>query len=284
MPEMKSAVVRADFVKPTSLEHPTWPIAVVVIFFVLLWFEVFYHLRNEWTFNPQYSYGWAVPFLAIFLFWQRWPERPSPKPSESRLLPLGLLSFCTVLLLPIRFLSEAHPDWRLLSWGFALTAATISLCLLFLFGGSPWMRHFAFPFFFVLVAVPWPTHLEQLVIQGLMRAVTAINVSALNAAGIPALQHGNVIEVRSGLIGIEEACSGVRSMQATLMISIFLGELYSFAIGRRIVLVVAGALLAFASNLVRTAVLVWVGANQGPGNIERWHDPAGLTILLVCLF
>ncbi len=117
-----------------------------------------------------------------------------------------------------------------------------------------------------------------------MRAVTAINVVALNIVGVPALQHGNVIEVSSGLIGIEEACSGVRSLQATLMISLFLGELYSFTVGRRFFLIVAGVTLAFVTNVIRTAILVWIGANQGIHGIEGWHDPAGLTILLVCLF
>ena len=117
-----------------------------------------------------------------------------------------------------------------------------------------------------------------------MRAVAAINVSLLNIFGIPALQHGNVIEVSSGLIGIEEACSGVRSLQATLMISLFLGELCAFTIRRRAFLVLAGAMLAFATNVVRTALLVWVGAKSSPDRIEGWHDPAGLTILLVCLF
>src|SRR6266478_6737593 len=130
-------------------------------------------------------------------------------------------------------------------------------------GGWPWLRHFAFPILFFLVAVPWPIHFEQVVVQGLMRAVAAINVSLLNIGGIPALQHGNVIEVGSGLIGIEEACSGVRSLQATLMISLFLGELYSFSVAGRFVLVIAGCVFAFICNLVRTGILVWLGAHRG---------------------
>jgi exosortase/archaeosortase family protein len=76
----------------------------------------------------------------------------------------------------------------------------------------------------------------------------------------------------------------VRSLQATLMISLFLGELYSFTIARRVFLVVAGGLLAFLCNVIRTALLVWMGAKNGAKSIEAWHDPAGLTILLVCLF
>ena len=284
MPAMKTAAAQADLARLTSAETGFWRSVIFVFPFGVLWLEVVNHLRNEWSLNAEYSYGWAVPFLAIFIFWQRWSQRPAAGSPSSRALPIALILLGALFLFPIRFVAEANPDWRLVSWMFAVTAATLSISLTYLIGGRPWLRQFAFPFLFFLVAVPWPVQFEQHVIQGLMRAVTEINVSILNSIGVPALQHGNVIEVTSGLIGIEEACSGVRSLQATLMISLFLGELYSFNWPRRILLVLAGALLAFVSNVGRTALLVWIGANRGTNALENWHDPAGLTILLICLF
>lgn len=268
----------------TESKKHAWPFALAVVCFGLLWLETIRHLKGEWSFNPQYAYGWSVPFLALYLFWKRWATRPAPAPPRHRFFAIALLLFCALIFLPARFLSEANPDWRLLSWVFSLTAVTISATCIFLGGGRPWLRHLAFPIVFFLVAVPWPTHFEQFVVQNLMRAVTAINVSFLNIAGVPAVQLGNVIEVGTGLIGIEEACSGVRSMQATLMVSLFLGELYSFNVLARVILVLTGGVLAFLCNLVRTAILVWVGAHEGIKAIEAWHDPAGLTILLVALF
>jgi len=261
-----------------------WPATAATLFFLILWGEVVKQLGPEWSFNPQYGYGWSVPFLSLYLIWQRWTQRPPAAPPQTRLFPIALIIFCALLLFPIRFLAETNADWRLLDWAMALTAVVISLGLAFLIGGFSWVRHFAFPICFFLVAVPWPVRLEQIVIQDLMRAVSAINVSLLNVAGIPALQHGNVIEIGSGFIGIEEACSGVRSFQATFMISLFLGEFYSFNIARRVLLVVTGALLAFICNLVRTALLVWIGAKRGINAIAGWHDPAGITILIICLF
>jgi exosortase len=275
---------RASLDSSTSSQIPFWPLASSLFFFGLLWFEAVNQLRPEWSFDPQYGYGWSVPFLTLYLFWRRWPQRPLPRRPDSRALPAALTIFCALLFFPIRFVAEANPDWRLLSWALALIAVAMSTLGIFIIGGWPWLRHFCVPILFFLVAVPWPTHFEQVVTQSLMRAVTAVNVSLLNVAGIPALQHGNVIEVSSGLIGIEEACSGVRSLQATLMISLFLGELYMFRLWSRLALVAAGAALAFFCNVVRTALLVSLGAKEGPGAIERWHDPAGLTILLVCLF
>jgi len=284
MLEMKATGARVGALPSASVRSSAWPIPAEVLFFAVLWFEAINQLQAEWSLNPQYGYGWSVPFLALYLLWRRWSGRPLPRPSDSRVLPIALIVFCALLFFPIRFVAEANPDWRLLSWALALIAVAMSILWIFLIGGWPWLRHFCFPILFFLVAVPWPMHFEQAVTQNLMRAVTVINVSLLNVAGIPALQHGNVIEVGSGLIGIEEACSGVRSLQATLMISLFLGELYSFTIARRIFLVIVGALLAFFCNVVRTAILVWMGAKNGAKSIEAWHDPAGLTILLVCLF
>ena len=157
-----------------------------------------------------------------------------------------------LLLIPVRLIQEANPDWRLMSWMMAIAVVFISASAFYLAGGWPWLRHFAFPILFFLVAVPWPTQFEQLIIQGLMRADTAINVELLNAINVPAVQMGNVIEIGTGFVGIDEACTGVRSLQATLMVSLFLGELYDFSTGRRLLLVAVGAVVAFVCNLTRT--------------------------------
>ena len=279
---MDQAVTSTAPISTAGVKRADWLVATVV--FGLLWFELINQLKAEWWLNPQYNYGLIVPLLALYLFWKRWRNRPTPAPPAITAFPTALIFLCAAFFFPIRFLAEANPDWRLLSWALALVVVTISLLFLYLVGGRAWLRHFAFSISFFLVAVPWPVQIEQIVIQDLMRIVTAINVTFLQLAGVPALQHGNVIEVGTGFIGIEEACSGVRSIQATLMVSLFLGELYSFTISRRLILIVIGALLAFICNVVRTAILVWAGTTKGPSAIEAWHDPAGLTILVVCMF
>ena len=281
---MKATAADLALVRSTISRASVLPFAAAGSLFIILLAEIANQLGPEWSFNPQYSYGWSVPFLALYLIWQRWTQRPAPAPSPTRFVALGLIIFCALLLFPVRFLAQTNADWRLLDWAMAIAVVIISLALAFLSGGLPWLRHFAFPICFLLVAVPWPMRIEQIVIQDLMRAVSAINVSLLNVAGIPALQHGNIIEVGNGFIGIEEACSGVRSFQATFMISLFLGEFYAFSAPRRLLLVIAGALLAFVCNLARTALLVWIGAKRGINAIAGWHDPAGITILVICLF
>jgi hypothetical protein len=72
-----------------------------------------------------------------------------------------------------------------------------------------------------------------------MELATSVTVELLTLFHFP-VQHGNVIEVRTGFLGVDEACSGRRSLQATLMVSLFLGELYRASWIPRAILILIG--------------------------------------------
>src|SRR4026207_1518961 len=55
-----------------------WTVTLATIAFLLLWLEIIFQLQGEWSLNPQYRYGWTVPFLAGWLFYRRWVCRPEP--------------------------------------------------------------------------------------------------------------------------------------------------------------------------------------------------------------
>ncbi|MDP9291587.1 MAG: archaeosortase/exosortase family protein, partial [Verrucomicrobiota bacterium] len=245
------------------------------------WFVLLKHLAVHWSINPQYSFGWLVPFLTAYALLRRWIARPAPTPAASAFAG-RLMIFAALLFLPTWLLEQPNPDWRLISWTFAAEVVAISLGFVYFAGGKSWTLHFAFPLCLILTAIPWPTFFENAVIQNLMVGVAAISVESLNIFGVPAVQHGNVIEISAGLLGIDEACSGVRSLQATFMASLFLGELYKFSIPRRVTLVVAGLVLAVICNTGRAFLLAWNAAQHGMEAVGKLHDPAGFTILTIC--
>lgn len=247
-----------------------------------VWLLLFKSLIGEWEVNPQYSYGYVVPLLGALLLWRRWQVRPSPAEAQSQFSAI-LGGMLLLLSGPLRLLGEANPEWRLLYWIGGIQALGLSLCLFYALGGWRWVRYFAPPLLFMLVAVPWPMELEQMAVQRLMRLVAAMTVAVANVIGIPALQHGNVIEVGTGLVGIDEACSGVRSLQSALMLSLFLGELNWFSRIRRFVLIMASLLLVLLANLARTSFLVWAAATRGIHQMEAWHDTAGLLVMAIVL-
>src|SRR4029077_217533 len=103
----------------------------------------------------------------------------------------------------------------------------------------------AFPILFTLVAVPWITPIEAPIVQELMRVVAAIASEVVALFGIPAQVEGTLIRIPNGIVGVNEACSGVRSLQTSLMIGLLFGELKRLSIFHRTMLVVAAIAIAF---------------------------------------
>ena len=248
-----------------------------------LWLWLFYRLHDEWTLNTQYNYGWAVPFLAGLIFFLRWQRRPNPGAQLPKRASAWWLYLILAALLPLRVIEEANPDWRLLGWVLALLVVSFTLVSLAQAGGRVWVRHFAFPVCFPLVAVPWPVRLENLIVQNLMGVVTSCAVEFAGWIGVGAYQVGNVIELRNGFVGVDDACSGVRTLQAGIMVSLVLGELLHLRRMRRLALVVLGCAWVFACNIFRAAALVVLTARSGVDALERWHDLIGTLALVIGL-
>jgi exosortase len=251
-----------------------------------LWFRLIDNLRLEWSSNPQYGYGLSVPILVAGLLLRRWhhakPISQNNSGAEKRLLPVLLCATLAFLYLPTRLIEAATPEWRPIQWLLGFETIGLTLFAIRLAGGKLWLRQLAFPVAFFLVSIPWPTLFEQPVIQGLTRLNAGMVVNVLGFLDVPALQHGNTIEVATGVVGISDACSGIRSFQSSLMISLFLGEYYLFNWQRRVILVPISFALAMLLNLCRASLLTWIAAKKGTGAIAEYHDEAGLTILLVC--
>jgi exosortase len=247
------------------------------------WGLFFNELRGEWSVNAQYSYGYVVPLLGLALFWRRWTERPPASPAGQTWLAGAVGAGLLLLVFPFLMILEANPEWRLLYWINGFQVIGLSLCLLHRLGGWSWVRYFAPPLLFMLIAVPWPMGLETQVIQGLMRQVAGLTVEVVGWLGIPAVQHGNLIEVQAGIVGIDEACSGVRSLQSALMLSLFLGEMYRFTWRRRAALLGASLVIVLFANLTRTSFLVWAAASRGLRQMQSWHDTAGFVVMVIVL-
>src|SRR5438477_3004630 len=265
--------------------------ATSVLFLALalgaLWFVCCRHLSEEWRFNEQYSYGWFVPFFVAYLFWLRWEDRPGPEvrgqKSEIRKSVAVLLMVCAaVILLPLRVFEVASSDYRPLSWLHAFAVMTITLSIVYLIGGGSWLRHFAFPVLFFLTAVPWVTAIAAPVIEGLMRSVAAMAAKALVMFASAAQAEGNLMRLPSGLVGVNEACSGVRSLQTSIMIGLLFGELKRLSLWQRIFLVVAGVGIALLANFLRVLFLVSKASRAHDVSVvNKWHDLAGYGILVL---
>lgn len=245
----------------------------------LLWLLASWRLHFVWARSPEYAYGWIVPFLAAFIFVERWQSRPLVSANAGRRFWIVALATGAVLVGLIALWLQPFPAWPAALWAYTLAVITVSLTWIGWFGGTAWMRHFIFPVAFVLTALPWPEFIRQQLVSLFTPAVTSIATTVVNEFIGPAIQRGNVIELGGGTLGVDEACTGLRSFQATVMIVLFSGEFFHLNRRRRIVLLFVGVLIAFAANAVRTTALAALAAANGISAARGSHDTAGYLAL-----
>jgi exosortase len=240
---------------------------------MLAWAWAWKHLSIEWTTNEQYQYALGVPPLAFYLAWRQWrgpfaPGRP------------GWLCLASVILGVAAFalgelLRWHDPIWRMTGGLLAAGATLVTAAGFYRIGGTPLLRRETFPILFTWAAVPWPLPCEFFLTQNLLRYVTTVTAGVLELMGIGVLQHGNAIELTGGILGIDDACSGIRSLQASLMATLFLGEYFRLSRGRRLGLVAGGILCALVLNCARVLGLALLLHAQGSDVAARFHDAAG---------
>jgi exosortase len=286
-------LVSADAIGP-RVRVPFLPWSTLLL--AGLWTWAVWSCAEHWEGNPNYSYGWAVPLLAAGFVLRRYlvVARDGgivPGPAPGTRLPGWLQFLLAVAFLGLVFLLEYSRDqmWHpeIVLWLICLLTVSATIAVFWVRGGRALARAELFPVLFFLSAVPWPPRFEQPVVSTLMRWVAAGTTELLHWLGIEAQTSGAAIALHSGLVGISEACSGVRSLQAGIMFGLAMGEWFLLRPLRRILLLLLAIALALAMNLSRTLALSLQAEWHGIASVDRVHDLIGniaITALIAAIW
>jgi exosortase len=246
-----------------------------------LWVPVWVPLSGWWRSDMAHLHGWAVPVFAVWLAARRWRDRPAMQLPESRerlaagMVTAGLLAAWGMALL----LLVPNALWPTAQWAATLAAAGVWLSVAWSEGGRKWAGHFGPAVLFTLCAVAWPTIVQTTLFETLGPVIARVAAEVVNLGGRLAVARGAVIEVTGGLVGVDEACAGLRSMEAAVMMAWFLGEYRRMGMRARLGLLSAALGLALAGNVARAAWLVWAAAGDPRNGVQTWHDIAGLVAM-----
>ena len=269
-----------------ALEHRRGPGTQIRWGFIGLlaasWLWAFLTCIPYWERDPSYAYGWSVPPLMAFFLWRRLSDLPVSAWNSG-----GFHSLPPILknrwvwavpalgVLPIEVFRNEFVQSTVFLYAVNLWAIVLSIAAAGWLGGRWIMGASMFPILFYLTAIPWPGALAQHVQQGLMMVVANIVASVLLWIGIPVTLQGAQLHMDNGVVGIVEACSGIRSLQTAIMVGLAIGELQMLTRRRRIGLLGLGLFLAFITNLGRTFTLCWIMERHGEKAMHDAHDPVG---------
>lgn len=185
-----------------------------IVAFCILFHEVIAKLVQDWATDDNYSHGFLIVPISLYLAWERRDRllRAPLAPSS-----LGLI----VLVGGIVLLVAGVLGAELFVTRIALLAV-LTGGILYIFGWVH-LRLLAFPLALLLLMIPIPAIIFNQVAFPLQLLASRFAAGVLSLWGIPVLREGNVIMLAHTTLEVAEACSGIRSLMSLVTLGILLG-------------------------------------------------------------
>lgn len=264
-----------------------WPLlaaGALLITLLAIWIKL---MLPEWSGNPDLSHGFFTPLLFILLINEarnRGPHLFLPPDHKTWGAAILIMLASIFILLTAALFAAAiewgHPLVLFLSGGCVAGA----LASAWIVGSTRSIRIVPFNWIvFVaillwLLSVPLPPGTYSQLTLGLQLWVSDRVLQSLHLLGIPAIQNGNIIELARTTVGVEEACSGVRSLLSCIYAGFFFSATFVRRWKSRCLIIVLAPIFAIGMNFVRSLFLTLL-ANGGIDIAGTWHDATGYAIL-----
>jgi exosortase len=260
-----------------------WALAGATLVLGLAYGPNFLDLHSTWASDPNYSHGYLVIPIALFILWQRLsaaaPElAPGPIPAPW----WGWASLTAVLV--VRALAY---DWNL-RWTETATILPAIACLTWIFGGWPLLRRAWLAIAFLVFMLPLPPQINDLITLPLQHIAATGSCFLLQTSGLWSIQEGNTINVSTphGMepLDVAVACSGLRmlmTLAATVTATIILIPLPTW---KRITLLVSAVPIALLTNMIRIVATGWCyHLVEGARAKQLAHDWSGYLMMPLAL-
>ena len=201
---------------------------------------------HQWLSDETYGHGLFVPFIAGYLTWRaRHQVAAAPITEQGWGIPPLMVGA------GFYFLGEIGALYVLVQ----LSLWLVGLGLLIAAQGVPRTKRLAFPFCYLLTAIPLPQFLYQGLSSQMQLLSSAAGVGWLQLIGITAFRDGNVIDLGPIQLQVVDACSGLRYLFPLCSLALLCGYLYRGRMWQRIILVLSSLPIAVLLNGLRIAAV-----------------------------
>jgi exosortase len=221
--------------------------AAGLLLFISCYWTTLQSLLHRWNTDPNYSHGYIVPLVSLYL----WHQASSPRsgsPTKGGAIAGTLLLTVSVLLL---WMTTLIPSLIIenASMLFGLLGATFLVA-----GWAGGVRGLA-PVLFLVFMVPWPSKLYSQAAFPLQLAISKTASVLLTMLGIPVLCDGSLLHLPGQTMHVAEACSGMRQLTAFLAMAAATALLVERPGWYRATILAAAVPVALVVNIVRVTLM-----------------------------
>lgn len=257
----------------SSITLHTIKISTLGLLFLILYSPTFSMFLYDWKTDDNYSHGFLVPFIVGYLVWTKKEDlaKLTPKPSYWGLPVLvgGLFVY---------LIGTIGSEWFLKRSSLIVVLGGLILLIY----GIAYFKTLLFPLVFLVFMVPLPNIIYNALAFKLQLFVSFVSARLIDLAGIAVYRSGNIIEVASGPLAVEEACSGMRSIMALLALSSLFAYLMYTSRLKQWILIAFALPIAVVTNIIRvtsTGILAhYFGKEMAEGVL---HDSFGWIVFVI---
>ncbi|ORJ63389.1 exosortase/archaeosortase family protein [Geothermobacter hydrogeniphilus] len=246
--------------------------AILLILLAAVFYPVYPELFSAWIHQADSSHGLLVPLVSLYFVWTC-RERLKQAETSSSAAGLVLLSVSLIVYL-LALVGDIAVVAR------AMIVFSLAGLVLYLYGGKVF-RILAFPLFFLLFMVPVPVSIIGLVALPLQTLATMISSSLIQLCSIPVLREGNMLYFVQTQLEVAEACSGIRSIVALIMLGTVFVYFSKLGTTRKIILLCSAVPVAMVANILRisgTGILAHFYGDQVARGFL--HEFSGLAVFM----
>lgn len=231
-------------------------------------------LIGIWNTQEEYSFGYLIPFITLFLLWQR----------KDRLEQVAFtgswLGFALVLgSLPLLALGEVSTLGTLSQYALLVAIGGLALS----YTGTRAFRLIIVPVAVLAFMVPLPNYLLREISQSLQLVSSQIGVGLIRLCDISVYLEGNVIDLGAMKLQVVEACSGLRYLFPLMTLGFIAAYFYQEKFWKRAVLFLSTIPITVLMNSLRIGLIgitvdLW-GRSMAEGVL---HDFEGWIIFMAC--
>lgn len=253
---------------------PGWAWAFAASFGALVWcyWPVLASLHLDWMTDENYSVGQLVPFAAVFVLWHKRSALSAMKP---RICWAGAGVICLSLLMRLAGLVYLYESAE----RYAMLLSLYGVVLLCMGWKATWSLRYILTF--LLLMIPLPGRVHNLISGPLQNQATAGAVFCLELLGVTVTQSGNTIVLNHATeLAVAEACSGLRMLTAFVVVSAVLAMIIQRPSWQKFVLLASSIPVAIVCNLIRLLVTAYLYMTLDSAVAEKFfHDFAGLVMM-----
>jgi exosortase len=257
------------------------PTTIKISILFVLWFAIFYPvylaLIEAWfgLENSDNSYGILVPFISLYFIWVK---KEQLKQTEAAKSSSGLVILAASLFIYLISFAGGVVFMQRLMMVSSLIGLVLYIC------GKEIYRILAFPLLFLFFMVPIPESVVNIVSFPLQTYATIISSKIIQWCGIPVYREGHMLYFTQTQLEVAEACSGIRSISALLMLSVIFMHQCENSRARKAIIILSSIVIAFIANILRvsgTGILAhFFGARVARGFL---HEFSGMTVFAIGL-